>query len=347
MTAQPSSSNARRDFYERIGTLSLTPLWEAAHRLVTPEPAPGYLPAHWDYAAVRPFLMESGGLITAKEAVRRVLILENPGMRGTSCATSSLFAGLQLILPGEVAPAHRHAQTALRFVVEGEGAYTAVNGERTIMHEGDFIITPTWSWHDHGNESAGPMVWLDGLDIPIVRMFNASFAENGADDKQAVTKPMGDSDARFGQGLVPVDYRPRNQTSPIFNYPYARTREALEGMRRGGDPDPCHGYKLRYVNPATGGAPIPTMGTCMQLLPQGFSSAPYRATDGTIFSVAEGSGESRVGEHVFHWKKRDQFIVPSWMHVTHRAEADAVLFSFSDRPIQERLDLWREDRGVH
>ena len=96
--------------------------------------------------------MESGSLITAKEAVRRVLILENPAMPGSACITPSLYAGLQLILPGEVAPSHRHTQSALRFIVEGEGAYTAVDGERTIMREGDFVITPTWTWHDHGNE---------------------------------------------------------------------------------------------------------------------------------------------------------------------------------------------------
>ena len=306
---------------------------------------PGYVPAHWDYQVVRPLLMEAGKLITAKEAVRRVLILENPALQGTSLATSSLFAGLQLILPGEVAPAHRHTQTALRFVVEGEGAYTAVSGERTIMHEGDFIVTPSWSWHDHGHDGTGPMVWLDGLDIPMVRLFGASFAEDRDADEQKLTKPVGDSDARFAQGLLPVDYRPASHTSPIFNYPYARTREALEAMRRGSGPDACHGYKLRYVNPATGGAAIPTMGTCMQLLPKGFATAPYRSTDGTVFSVAEGSGESRIGEEVFRWRQRDQFIVPSWMKVTHRADGDAVLFSFSDRPVQEKLDLWREDRG--
>ena len=124
----------------------------------------------WDYDSVRPFLMESGTLITAKEAVRRVLILENPGLRGTACITPTLYAGLQLILPGEVAPSHRHTQSALRFIVEGEGAYTAVDGERTIMHEGDFVITPTWTWHDHGNDSSKPMVWLDGLDIPLVAL---------------------------------------------------------------------------------------------------------------------------------------------------------------------------------
>ena len=252
--------------------------------------------------------------------MRRVLILENPAMPGSACITPTLYAGLQLILPGEVAPAHRHTQSALRFIVEGEGAYTAVDGERTIMREGDFVITPTWTWHDHGNDSSKPMVWLDGLDIPLVAMFNAGFAENGAEDEQAVTAPEGTSDAKFASGLLPVDWKPSRQTSPIFNYPYARTREALAGLAKAGPPDACHGYKLRYVNPASGGAPIATMGTFMQLLPKGFETAPYRSTDGTVFSVVEGEGESAIGDKTFRWKKRDHFVVPSWARVVHKAD---------------------------
>jgi gentisate 1,2-dioxygenase len=189
------------------------------------------------------------------------------------------------------------------------------------------------------------MVWLDGLDIPIVRLFNAGFAEDFGSDEQPVTRPVGDSEARYGSGLLPVDWRPGRQASPVFNYPYARTREALARLAAAGDPDPCHGWKLRYVNPASGGAPIATMGTFMQLLPAGFATAPYRSTDGTVFSVVEGSGESEIGGKTIGWKARDHFVVPSWARVVHRAGPQAVLFSYSDRPVQERLDLWREDRG--
>jgi gentisate 1,2-dioxygenase len=189
------------------------------------------------------------------------------------------------------------------------------------------------------------MVWLDGLDIPMVALFNAGFAENFDADEQPVTRPQGDSDARYASGLLPVDWKPARQASPVFNYPYARTREALQRMTAAGDPDPCHGYKLRYVNPSNGGAPIATMGTFMQLLPAGFATAPYRSTDGTIFSVVEGAGETTVGDTTIRWCRRDHFVVPSWAPVTHRADGDAVLFSFSDRPVQERLDLWRERRG--
>jgi gentisate 1,2-dioxygenase len=340
-----TDAESRQAFYARIGERSMTPLWENLHALVLAQPATPAQPHLWQYDDMaRPFLMEAGQLITAREAERRVLILENPGIKGSSSVTRSLYAGLQLVLPGDVAPAHRHTQNALRFIVEGSKAYTAVNGERTLMHPGDLVLTPAWHWHDHGNDSELPMVWLDALDIPMVAFFDTSFSEMGNAESQTVV-PMGDSDRRFGNNLAPVDWQPATQSSPIFNYPYARTLETLQSMAQGDAPDDCHGHKLRYVNPANGGHVTPTMAAFMQLLPAGFSSHPYRSTDGTVFSVVEGEGESTVGGRKFRWQARDVFVVPSWMEVTHRAGKDAVLFSFSDRSAQEKLGLWREQRN--
>ena len=346
----------REAFYGRIGAHHLAPLWESLHALVTRQPVSPCVPAQWRYDEVRPYLMEAGALISAEEAERRVLILENPGLPGQAAVTHSLYAGLQLILPGETAPAHRHTQSALRFVLEGHGAYTAVDGERTSMAPGDFVITPSWTWHDHGNESQEPMVWLDGLDIPLLRLLDASFAEPGPAARQMISKPAGDSLARFGHNLLPVDWTPGEvKTSPVFNYPYARTREALATLARHGAPDPCHGHKLRYSNPASGDFAMPTIGAFMQLLPgSGFATAPYRSSDGTVYVVVEGAGETRVGaDRVFRWQPRDVFVVPSWTWHEHRptggggggAAAAAVLFSFSDRPVQQKLGLWREERS--
>jgi gentisate 1,2-dioxygenase len=346
MDAAPARTPERTRFYDEIAPKNLAPLWEVLHGLITREPATPCVPVLWHYDEVRPYLMRSGKLITAKEAERRVLVLENPALRGQSAITHTLYAGLQLILPGEVAPAHRHSQSALRFVLEGQGAYTAVDGERTYMSPGDFVITPSWTWHDHGNDSDEPMVWLDGLDVPLVALLDAGFMEPGNADQQMVTKPPGDSLARYGAGLLPVDWRPETRTSPIFNYPYARTREALEQMRKRGDWDPCHGLKLRYVNPASGDFAMPTMATFMQLLPKGFTGAPYRSTDGTVFVCIEGTGETRIGGEVLAWRPRDVFMVPAWARHSHRASEDAVLFSFSDRVVQEKLGLWREERSA-
>lgn len=336
-------NDARQVFYDDIRTRNLAPLWETMHTLITPTPQSRCVPAAWRYQDIRGDVMASGELISAKEAERRVLILENPGMPGEARITTSLYAGLQLILPGEIAPAHRHTQSALRFVVEGEGAYTAVDGERTTMHEGDFVITPSWTWHDHGNDGDRPMVWLDGLDIPLLQFLDASFVERWPEDAQPIARPEGDSFHRYGQGLLPVDHDRRGHTSPVFNYPYARTREALDALAKTEEWDPRHGLKLRYVNPETGGHAMNTIAAFMQLLPKGFETTEYRSTDATVYCVVEGTGKSTIGDMHISWGPRDVFVAPSWAPVQHVAgEADAVLFSFSDRAMQQALGLWRE-----
>jgi gentisate 1,2-dioxygenase len=343
---QPDTTKARRDLYGRMDGDNLTPLWEVLHNLVPPEPQTPCVPALWKYRAIRPFIMEAGKLITAKEAVRRVLILENPGMRGQSCVTRSLYAGLQLILPGEIAPSHRHTQSALRFIVEGSGAYTAVNGERTTMHPGDFIITPSWTWHDHGNPGNEPVVWLDGLDVQIVQLFDAQFMENFPEEVQPVLRPEGDAYVRYGNNLAPLEpVKPLGKTSPIFNYPYARSRETLAALSRNQEADACHGWKMQFINPATGGAAMPTIGTFIQLLPKSFRSQPYRSTDGTVYSVVEGTGKVRIGAQTFEFEPRDSFVVPSWHALSFETQSECMLFSFSDRPAQQALGLWREKRA--
>ena len=343
--ANQTITASRADFNQRIREHSMTPLWEVMRGLVTPEPDSPCVPALWRYNDIRPHIMEAGGLITAKEAERRVLVLENPGMVGQSRITRSLYAGMQLILPGEVAPSHRHTQTALRFVIEGSEAYTAVDGEKALMRPGDLVITPQWGWHDHGNDSDAPMVWLDGLDIPIVQLFDAGFAEHFAAEEQPITRPEGDALARYGSGLLPVDEEMGTVCSPVFNYPYARTREALETMRRADEWDPCHGLKMKYVNPVTGDYAMPTMATFMQLLPKGFEGKPYRSTDGMVHVCVEGAGETEIDGEVFAWGPRDTFVVPSWARHSHKATSgDTVLFSFSDRVVQQKLGLWREAR---
>lgn len=332
----------RQDFYDRLAQHRATPLWEVMASLVPKEPTSPCVPALWPYEDLRPFLLEAGDLITAAEAVRRVLVLENPGMPGASSATRSLYAGLQVILPGETAPAHRHTQSALRFVVEGEGAFTAVDGERVSMYPGDYIITPSWTWHDHGNAGDQPVVWLDGLDLPVVALLDAGFAEEHEADSQAVG--AGASMARFGSGLMPVDHKVESHTSPLFWFPYDRTRDAMFQLAKSQDVDECHGHRMRFVNPVTGGWTMPTMGTFMQMFPAGFDGAGHRSTDGQVYSVIEGCGEVRVGAETFEFGPRDHFVVPSWHERAFRASEDTILFSFSDRPMQEALDLFREQR---
>jgi gentisate 1,2-dioxygenase len=343
--SKPAETPERRAFYERIGGNNLTPLWASLANLVTPEPVSACQPAAWRFAEIRAAMMEAGGLITAKEAERRVLVLENPGFRGQSKITTDLYAGVQMVLPGEIAPAHRHTQTALRFVLEGNGAHTSVDGERTTMHEGDFIITPPMTWHDHGNQSDRPAFWVDGLDIPLVQFLDASFAEHRDEDEQPISRAEGDSMARYGQNLLPIDCRRSAATSPVFSYPYSRTRETLDQLGRNGPVDTCHGIRMRYINPATGGYAMTTIGAFIQLLPEGFTTAPYRSTDATVFVVMEGRGRTRIGaDFVAEWGPRDIFVAPSWKFIAHEALEESVLFSYSDRPVQEALHLFREER---
>lgn len=343
-TAHSAPVTPRDLFYDRIGTHHMAPLWTRLKSLVPAEPTPIGVAHHWRYADLRPYVLESAQHISAQEAERRVLILENPGLSGQSQITSTLYAGLQLIMPGEVAPAHRHSQSALRFVVEGHGAYTAVDGEKTFMEPGDFVITPSWTWHHHGHEGQGPMIWLDGLDIPMLAHFNSTFREDHPTPQAAITRPTGDAQARYGSGLLPVDYQAPSQNSPVFNYPYARTREALQALARAGPPDAHLGHLMRYVNPADGGWAMPTMATMVRLLPAGFSTQSYRSSDSMVFTVAEGRGHLQLARQRFDLGPHDVAVVPGWMPFTLHAGEDLVLFSFSDRVAQEKLGFFREQR---
>jgi gentisate 1,2-dioxygenase len=327
-----SATTERQEFYARLKTKSAAPLWEVLSDIVRRDPRTAVQAAMWRYDELRPFIAEAGRIITAEEAERRVLILENPGLAGMSRITQSLYAGLQLILPGEIAHTHRHTASALRFILEGSGAYTSVDGERLTMMPGDFILTPFWSYHDHGNPGTEPVVWLDGLDIPTVNMFDTSFLEKHEEHERHLKHEEHEDDAPVAKFVE----------NSVLKYPYKPHRDKLASLAGSGGPDPRQGYKLEYRNSKTGTAVLPTIGAYLQLLPEGFSSRSYRATDATIFCAVEGHGTSEIGDKTFSWGPRDIFVAPSWHAVSHRADEESVLFSFSDRPAQKALGIWRE-----
>ncbi|MBM3485623.1 MAG: cupin domain-containing protein [Alphaproteobacteria bacterium] len=332
-------------FHRRIGAKHLAALWVARRGVDLSKPAAPTAPALWRFAEMRPEIMTAGALIRAEDAFRRVLVLENPAFAGELRATNTLYAGLQLVLPGEIAPCHRHTQTALRFVIEGEGAYSTVDGERTRLHPGDFVVTPQWSWHDHVNEGAGPVIWLDVLDTPLVGFLDTVFRESWTAPLYPVRRPDDTAPALYGAGLVPEGAGPAHDASPVVNYRYATARPALARLAAAGDIDPCHGHRLRYAHPMTGGYATPTMAAFLQALPAGFRGALYRSTDAQIVCVADGSGRTTIGSRTFDWTRGDVFVIPGWHAYAHAAdETGAVLFSVSDRAAQEALGLWREDR---
>ncbi len=315
--AAPAAASALTAFSADISKLDLSPLWERKARLV---PGSDCLPAIWRYADLRPLLAQSAELITKKQAERRVLVMENPALRGTSFITNSLYAGLQIILPGEVAPSHRHTPAALRFVVEGSGAYLAVAGERIAIEPGDFVITPPWAWHDHGNLGQGPVVWLDGLDTPFAQLLGAHFRENHPDDKHPV-----------------VDAQ-----NSLLVFRFEDTCAQLRAMAPSAA-DPVHGHRLRYASPATGSHAFLTMSACMQLLPAGFRGLAYRSTEGQVFNLASGACRVETGGRVHELQPHDTLVVPAWEPYRLEADEDSFLFSFSDRAAQEALGYWREE----
>ena len=341
----PPQTAALADFSAEISALHLSPLWE---RKVKLEPGSACVPALWPYARMRPLLERAAGLISKKQADRRVLVMENPSLRGSSFISNSLFAGLQIILPGEVAPSHRHSPSALRFVVEGSGAYTAVDGERIPMHPGDFVVTPGWAWHDHGNLGDAPVVWMDGLDTPFASLFGAHFRENHPADSQPMTRPHGSTLHLHGANMLPLAYAPGqgpDAASPLLVYPFDRVSAVLRGLARDCPQsiDPAQGYKLRYANPATGGYPFATMAAFMQLLPRGYHGGSYRSTENAVFNVAQGSCRVRLASGVQQLHAHDVLVVPGWESYSLQADEDCLLFSFSDRAAQQALGFWREE----
>ena len=304
-------------YYGRLERAGLAPLWESLSALAPREPSPKALAHVWRYGEAREQLLEAGRLITAEEAERRVVVLANPGLPGKLQVTDTLYAGLQLILPGEVAPPHRHSQSALRFVLEGSGAYTAVDGRKVSMSPGDFIVTPAMTWHEHGGGEQ-PVIWLDVLDVPLVGFLGAGFREEGGPDSAASAAPSS------------------------FAWPYSRMRDALEQLRSG-RPDPCQGFQLRYGD-TEGGWAMPTLGPTLSLLPAGFTGRPCRAIAGAVATLVEGRVRVTVGGDSFELGPRDLIALPAWTLHSFEALEESVLFAVSDRPVYEALGLWREER---
>jgi gentisate 1,2-dioxygenase len=288
------------------------PLWTMMEAMVPPRPQPKAVPHVWRYAALRPLLERAGNLVSAKDAERRVLQLINPALKPPQ-ATDTLYAGLQLILPGEVARAHRHVAFALRFIVEGDRAYTAVGGDKVTMRRGDLILTPSWQYHDHGHEGDGPMVWLDGLDLPLYQFFPANFAQ-----------PY--SEERYPSEPAPADSHLR--------YPWDEMQARLEA-----DTDP-YAY-ADYTHRTTGGAISRVIGAAAERIARGGSSPNRRETAGIVYHVYKGRGVTTVGDALLEWEKGDTFCVPSWMPYRHEAAKDTYLFRYDDRPVLEAIGAYR------
>jgi gentisate 1,2-dioxygenase len=253
-----------------------------------------------------------------------------------------------MLMPGEIAPAHRHSYSALRFMLSGHGAYTVVEGEKIFMEVGDLVLTPNWKWHDHGHEGKSePMVWLDGLDFPFVNALRPIFYEE-IDEAQPVTRPEGESLNTFGTASVlPVKNRPTTPFSPLCVYKWQPTYEALKNLQAT-EQDPYDGTIVEYVNPVTGGHVLATIAAYLQLLKPGAHTKAHRHTTSTVYCVARGSGYSVINGQRHDWEQNDIFVVPTWAWHEHVAgDEEVVLFSYSDFPMQEPFGFYREEAKSH
>lgn len=343
------SEAEKKRYYDELTRLGLVPFWEIRKTLIPHEPQTATQPHIWRIQDVRNHIGMSGEHVDVMGAERRALAMENPGLRGTYGVTQNLFASYQLVMPGEVAYNHRHVPAAFRFVIEGEGAHSVVAGEKFYLKPGDVLIAPNMAWHDHGNESQSPVLWIDGLDIQLVSHFGSTFKHMTPEQPEGpIVRPLNDGLSRYGAGVIPLGYSASKEVpaSPMYHYPFERTKGALEALRKAKDIDACHGYKVRYINPTNGDDAFPTMSLFLQLVPGGFDALPYRSTDDAVYIVVQGSGKTVFDDRTIEWGPNDVFVVPCWQRHRHVASSgDAVLFSFSDRVAQQKLGLWMEHRG--
>jgi gentisate 1,2-dioxygenase len=309
------------DYYSQLAAQHITPAWIGGG--ISTEPQSKAVPYLWHWRDLRLQAMRAAELVGTQQAERRVLRLTNPELEGVS-ASNTLVANIQIVMPGEIARAHRHSGAALRFIIEGRGGYTVVNGERVPMFPGDLVLTPNWSWHDHANDTDAPMIWLDGLDTPLVRMLEAGFYEEYPEERQDF-------------GVTP--------NASQWHYPFSEMRTALQRLAGAGSGDLAGGITREYTNRATGSPVMPTIACDMQLLRPGEKTQAGRRVCCTNYHVVEGTGYSIVGGRRLDWEDKDVFTVPTWTFAEHVNSGDrpAFLFSFSDAPVMKALSLYREE----
>jgi len=310
-------------YYRSLEGEALGALWTVANEIEPWYPQPKSVPTLWAWKKVEPYVRKAASLVSAEKAARRVVMLVNPGRKEWSAAAGLLYTGVQVMNPGESTSAHRHQASALRFVMEGRGAYTVVDGERLTLGPRDLVLTPNGTWHDHGvvDEEAGgtQCVWQDGLDIPLMNSLDANFYEVHPQVVQK-TIPGGPSKDHWSKPY-----------SPVFQYRWDESYKALKK----------DGAAYEYRNPLTGGPIMPTMGARLELIK---NEAPMRRHTGSvIYQVAAGRGWSVIGDQRFEWEEKDIFCVPSWTRYQHGAPGEAVLFSFNDLPAMRALSLYREE----
>lgn len=339
------ANDTLRAFDAKLATHSMRGQWTAEPMLQAAigGPKPAGKPHLWSWSLVESLLAEAGAALPESMEARRSLLFNNPGLQIPSI-TQTMNMGFQQILPGETAWTHRHSITALRFIVEGSSeAKTVVDGEPCPMEDFDLILTPSWTWHDHHNQSQKPVTWIDILDIPLLRSLNQVFYQPYGAIAQPETPPAERIGARGGL-VRPVWEQPGGERGPL-RYPWREIEPQLKALL-GHDGSPHDGIALEYVNPVTGGATLPTLSAWVQWLKPGQKLARHRHTSSAVYYVMRGEGRTVVGDEELRWKARDSFVVPNWSWHAHEnlsGDGEALLFSVNDAPALRALGLYREE----
>ena len=333
------------DYRAALTELNLVPLWPSLRAVLPPaKPRPITRPTFWSYQALRPLLLKAGELTPIAKAERRVLVLANPGHGLEKMqASAAIYLGMQLLLPGEWAPSHRHTPNAVRMIVEGEGAYTTVDGEKCAMRRGDLILTPTGLWHEHGHDGDEPVVWLDVLDLPLVHYLEASYHING--ERQTVKPGQGERSYARG-GLLPTPLFARSgKAYPMLRYPWVEARAALQALAAE-QPD-LEAVQVSYVNPETGADVQNILGYYALMLRPGQTLRLPARSPAAVFHLIEGHAAARIEEHGFTLAEADTCCAPGYTSVTLRnlsAQAPAFVFIADEAPLHRKLGVY-EDRG--
>jgi gentisate 1,2-dioxygenase len=319
--------DALETLHAAMAAAHLAPTWKYVSEFVPAAPRVTYRPYLWKWHDVLPHLRRAGELITPERgAERRSMEHVNPDLAPAFATSHTLATAFQLVRPGEVAPAHRHAPAAVRFTLDSPGGhvYTTVEGERLPMEEHDLLLTPSGTWHEHANETSQDVIWLDVLDFPLVNLLQACWFEPHPDERQPVSAPA--------------------DAAPPKRYPWREMRVRLEALRDGAG-SPWDGVMLEYVPPGTAGPTLPTMSCRVQLLRPEERTRAHRATSSTVYYVMAGAGTSVIAGTPFDWARGDVFVVPPWAWHEHAnaTSADALLFSATDEPVMRGLGLYREE----
>jgi gentisate 1,2-dioxygenase len=335
----PAMTGAGDKSYEEVRdawrAAHVRPLWESpvAHKSRDGGPKPHL----WQWRQLRSFIDEAMRVTSPAAVERRVLSLIDPESDSPAAGTTTnLSAALQVLLPGESARPHRHTMNAIRFVIEGNGAHTIVDGKSCLMEEGDLVITPGWTWHEHVHNGSGPIVWMDALDAPLHRYLGTDMFEPGP----AHDLPEYPEDAAFAVANIVPEGNGRPY-SPVFRYPWAHAAAAVSAAPRGRD----GARRVHYINPMSGGSAMPLL-DCYLIQIDRTETVPFRATSNAVCHVVEGRGVSRVGDDTIRWSAKDIFSLPHGNWITHAAETEkATIFLVTDRDALRRLDLLKEQYG--